>query len=55
MMNETESGIFHLENSIRYYKKLLAGDTISKSEREIAKKYLKGYQTQLDLLILKQK
>ena len=54
-MNETESGIFHLENSIRYYKKLLSRNTISKSEREIVKKYLKGYQDTLDLLILKQK
>ena len=54
-MTETESIIFHLENSIRYYKKLLKENKISKSEREIAEKYLKGYQDTLDLLILKQR
>jgi hypothetical protein len=55
MLTEIESRIFQLENSIRYYKKILNGNTITKLEREIGERYLKIYQDDLDWLILKQR
>ena len=49
--------MFHLENSIRNLKKRLKVLHPIKDEFEmdLAKKYIKGYQDNLDLLILKQK
>jgi len=57
MLSEIESQMFHLENSIRNLKKRLKVLHPIKDEFEmdLAKKYIKGYQDNLDLLILKQK